>query len=289
MPIVSMADILHNARADGYAVGCFNSIDLAMTRGILRAAEEERAPVILCHAEIHFKYTPLGSLMPILLEEASRASVPVALLLDHGKSFGAVVQAMKLGMNSIMFDGSELDYDENVRKTAEIVRIAHALGVSVEGEIGRVVRPADAGADGADDAALAGDTSLYTDPDQAAEYVSRTGVDALACAFGTVHGVYRNKPSLDFPRLKAIAEKTGVPIVMHGGSGLTEEDFRMAISQGVSKINYYTNMALYVGRYIKEQTNRTEEPFYHNMMVWAQDAVYEDARKVIRLFGGRKL
>lgn len=288
MPIVSMNGILADAIAGGYAVGCFNSIDLAMTRGILRAAEDEKSPVILCHAEIHFKYTPLSSVMPVLLEEASNASVPVALLLDHGKNFDAVIKAMKLGMNSIMFDGSELGYEDNISRTAEIVRIAHVLGVAVEGEIGRVLRPADSGADGQDDAALAGDASLYTDPDEAADFVQRTAVDALACAFGTVHGIYRNKPQLDFPRLKTIAQKTGVPIVMHGGSGLTEEDFRMAIAHGVSKINYYTNMALYVGQRIREQASHVDEPFYHTMMVWAQEAVYADARKVIRLFGGHK-
>ena len=287
MPIVSMNQILGEAQAGKYAVGCFNSIDLAMTRGILRAAEAENAPVILCHAEVHFKYTLLASIMPILLEEAGNAQVPVALLLDHGKSFDAVVQAMHLGINSIMFDGSELDYEENVSQTRQIVRIAHALDVAVEGEIGRVVRPSDGGADGHDDAGLVDDTNLYTNPDEAQEFVQKTGIDALACAFGTVHGVYRKKPRLDFPRLREIASKTGVPIVMHGGSGLSKEDFQQAIENGVSKINYYTNLALYVGKAIQEQIAQAEEPFYHNITVWAQQAVYEDTRAAIRLFAGR--
>jgi len=287
MSITSMNEILANAKDEGYAVGCFNSIDLAMARGIIHAAEEENAPVILCHAEIHFKYTPLRSVMPILLEEAQKAKVPIALLLDHGKSFNTIVQALNLGMNCIMFDGSELEYDENIKCTLEIVKIAHALGASVEGELGRVVRPKDGGADGFDDASLVDDTSLYTDPDQAVDFIKKTGVDALACAFGTVHGVYRKEPKLDIPRLRAIAEKTGVPIVMHGGSGLSKDDFSAAIANGVTKINYYTNMALYVGNEIKKQINETDEPYYHKVAQWAQQAIFDDTRSTIRLFMGR--
>jgi len=286
MPIVSMSEILSDAKNGKYAVGCFNSIDLAMTRGIIRAAEDENAPVILCHAEVHFKYTPLDSIVPILLEEASKAKVPIALLLDHGKDFNSIVRAISLGMNCIMFDGSDLDFEDNVTLTKEIVKFAHALDATVEGEIGRVVRPVDGGADGYDDASLVDDTSLYTDPDEAAEFVQKTGVDALACAFGTVHGVYRKEPKLDIPRLKKISEKTGVPIVMHGGSGLSKEDFNNAIANGVTKINYYTNLALYVGNEIKRQISGADEPFYHNVTVWAQQAVYEDVRKTIRLFMG---
>ena len=284
MPICSMKEMLYDAKTKGYAVGSFNSIDLAMARGIIRAAQEEKAPVILCHAEVHFKYTPLTSVMSVLLEEASKATVPVALLLDHGKDFNAIVKSMNLGMNAVMFDGSELEFDVNIKKTKEIVKIAHALDVSVEGEIGRVVRPANAGAEGKDSAELVDDASLYTDPDEAQEFVRKTEVDALACAFGTVHGVYRSEPKLDIARLKNIAQKTGVPIVMHGGSGLAEKDFITAIENGVSKINYYTNLSLYVGNIIKEKISACDEPFYHNVMVWAQQAVYEDTRKAIRLF-----
>ena len=286
MPIVSMSELLGQAKEEKYAIGCFNSIDLAMTRGIIQAAEMENAPVILCHAEVHFKYTPLASVMPILLEEAGNAKVPVALLMDHGKDYQSIVQAIHLGMNSIMFDGSELDYETNITRTKEIVKIAHALRVSVEGEIGRVVRPADGGADGHDDASLANNESLYTDPDQAAAFVRETGVDALACAFGTVHGVYRKEPRLDFSRLRSIAQKTELPIVMHGGSGLGKEDYQEAIANGVTKINYYTNLALHIGKRIKEQLENTDEPFYHHIMMWAQQAVREDTRKAIRTFRG---
>ena len=283
MPIISMNEILNDAKLGGYAVGCFNSIDPWMSRGIIRAAEDENMPVILCHAGVHFKYMPLPSVIPVLLEEASKAKVPVALLLDHGKDFDSIIQAMHLGMNAVMFDGSDLSYEENVTRTREIVKIAHVIGVSVEGEIGKVLRPVNGGADGFDEATLVDDTSLYTDPHEAADFVEQTGVDALACAFGTVHGVYRKEPKLDFERLAAIKEKTDVPIVMHGGSGLTEEDIRLAIKNGVTKINYYTNMALYAGEQIKEKISTCEEPFYHHIGVWAELAIYEYTGKVIKL------
>jgi len=287
MPITSMSEILYDAKAGGYAVGCFNSIDLSMARGIIRAAGDENMPVILCHAGVHQKYVPLESVAPILIEEAGRAKVPVAVLLDHGTDFELVIKAINLGLNGVMFDGTELGFEENITETAEIVRIAHTLGVTVEGELGRVVRPANAGADGDDNANLVDDTSLYTDPDEAAEFVRRTGVDALACAFGTVHGVYRKEPNLDYPRLKAIAEKTGIPIVMHGGSGLSADDIHKAIDNGVTKVNYYTNLSLYVGNEIKRQIAQTDEPFYHFITVWAEQAVYEDTRKAIKLFSKR--
>ncbi|MCL2164200.1 MAG: class II fructose-bisphosphate aldolase [Oscillospiraceae bacterium] len=284
MPIVSMMEILEDAKKGGYAVGCFNCIDLATARGVLDAAVDENAPVILCHAQVHFKYSPLESVAPIMQSEASRARTAVALMLDHGEDFETAVRAMFCGVNAVMYDGSKLTYEENIRRTREVVNVAHAIDVAVEGEIGRIVRPVDAGADGHDDSSLVDDESLYTDPDEAADYVEKTGVDALACAFGTVHGVYRKAPRLDFDRLAAIALKAKAPIVMHGGSGLTEADVKEAIRNGVRKINYYTNMALYAGRRLKELLNSCEEPFYHNVTVWAREAIYEDARKAIRLF-----
>jgi len=282
-----MKEILVEAKDGGYAVGSFPSIDLAMVRGIIHAAEDENSPVILSNAEVHFKYAPLESIMPILLEEAHKAKVPVALLLDHGDEFSVIVKSIKLGMNSIMFDGSHLDYNDNVTRTKELAKIAHALDASIEAEIGRVISPSDSGAEGSDDVSLVENTSLYTDPDQAADFVQKTGIDALACAIGTLHGVYRKEPKLDFDRIKLIAEKTDIPLVMHGGSGLTKDDFSTAIANGISKINYYTNMALYVGNEIKKIIAETEEPFYHNITVWAQQAVYDDVRKTIRLFMGR--
>ena len=206
MSKVPMSEMLQDASHRGYAVPCFNTISLDMVRGIIEAAEEEKSPVILCHAEIHFKYTLLEQIAPIMVEAMNKAKVPVSILLDHGKSFSAVTNAMHLGFNAIMFDGSEYGYEENVQKTSEVVKIAKTLGVSVEGELGYVTRPKSGGAEGQDDDSIIDDTSLYTDPEHAREFVERTGIDALAAAFGTVHGVYLKKPVLDLNRLEQISK-----------------------------------------------------------------------------------
>jgi len=280
-----MGELLQDASRRGYAVPCFNAINLDMVRGIIRAAEEEHSPVIVCHAEIHFKYTPLAQIAPVMVDAMNRAKVPVSILLDHGKSFEAVIQAMHLGFNAIMFDGSTHAYEENVRRTAEIVKISHALGVSVEGELGYVTRPKSGGAEGEDDDAIIDDTSLYTDPEQAREFVERTGIDALAAAFGTVHGVYLKQPRLDIDRLDNIRRTAGVPIVMHGGSGLSDEDFKRTINHGVAKINYYTGMALSVVDKARDRLKQERESgFYHEFMTNVIDDFREDAARIMRTF-----
>ncbi len=280
-----MSEMLRDAARRGYAVPCFNAINLDMIRGIIAAAEEERSPVILCHAEIHFKYTPLETIAPIMVRAMNEAKVPVSILLDHGKSFSAVMKAMHLGFNAIMFDGSEHDYEENVRRTAEVVKIARTLGVSVEGELGYVTRPKSGGAEGEDDDSIIDDTSLYTDPQQAKDFVERTGIDALAAAFGTVHGIYLKKPELDVERLERIRDAAGVPIVMHGGSGLSEEEFHRTIDRGVAKINYYTGMALKVMDRARERiAGTTGSLFYHEHMMQVIQDIKEDAQSIMRTF-----
>ncbi len=286
MPIQSMKTILEDAQKKGYAVGCYNAINLEMIRGVLEAAEEENSPVILCHAEVHFKFTPLEMIAPILVHEAARAKVPVALLLDHGQSFDAIMQAMHLGFNAVMYDGSSLKYEENAANTKEIVKIARALGVSVEAELGHVTRPKSGGAEGDEDDHVTEDTTLYTNPDDARRFVQETGADALAVAIGTVHGVYLKKPKLDLKRLAMIRDRVKLPLVLHGGSGLSEEDFKSAIENGICKINYYTGMALRaadrIGQSFKEPTDKV---YYHNLMMSAIDACREDAKASMRLFG----
>lgn len=285
MARVAMNEMLQDASLRGYAVPCFNAINLDMIRGIIQAAEEEQSPVILCHAEIHFKYTPLEMIAPIMVEAMEKATVPVSILLDHGKSFSAVTKAMHLGFNAIMFDGSEYEYEENVLRTSEVVKIAKTLGVSVEGELGYVTRPKSGGAEGEDDDSIIDDTSLYTNPEQAREFVERTGIDALAAAFGTVHGVYLKKPKLDLSRLELIRNTAGVPIVMHGGSGLSVEDFNNTIDKGVAKINYYTGMALKVMEQAKTRLAPPEEStFYHEFMMDVIQDFKEDAQQIMRTF-----
>lgn len=286
MPLVAMPEILKDAEKGKYAVGCYNVINLDMVRGVVEAAEEEKSPVILCHAEMHFKFTPLDMIVPIMVYAAERARVPVALLLDHGKSFDSIVQAMKLGFNAIMYDGSSLSYEENASNTREIVRIANALGASVEAELGHVTRPKSGGAEGDEDDSIINDTSLYTDPLQAQRFVEETGAHALAVAIGTAHGLYLKTPKLDLERLKEISKKVDVPLVMHGGSGLMAEDFKNSISNGISKINYYTGMALNAADRIREELNKTDEKvFYHNLMMSTIGVFREDVQKTMKMFG----
>lgn len=284
MSIIAMSEMLKDAKKKKYGVGCYNAINLDMIRGVIKAAEEEQSPVILCHAEVHFKYTPLEMIAPILVNEALSAKVPVALLLDHGKSFDAIVKAMKLGFNAVMYDGSSLEYGENLNNTKEIVKIAKAIGAEVEAEIGHVTRPKSAGADGDEDDSVIDDTSLYTQPDQAQKFVEETSVDALAVAFGTAHGVYLRKPKLDLERLSEISKQVNVPLVMHGGSGLKREDFENSIENGISKINYYTGMAVYSAEQIKQRFETGEKVFYHHLMMTAIDAFCDDVKKTMKLF-----
>lgn len=286
MPLISMKEMLKDAQERNYAVGSFNAINLDMVRGVIAAAEAENSPVIICHAEVHFKYTPLEKIAPILINEAQNADVPVAVLLDHGKTFSAMIRAMHMGFNGIMFDGSRLSFDENVEKTAEIVKIAHELDVSVEAELGHVSRPEGGGAEDDDDAAKEEHEELHTKPEEVSEFVDRTGVDCLAVAFGTAHGIYLSEPQLDFDRLTQLREATDVPLVMHGGSGLSEEEFEESIDRGICKVNYYTGMAFKATNDIKEKLNQTKDNvYYHDLMVWSIESFKEDVSEALRRFG----
>lgn len=286
MSIVPMSELLADARARGYAVGCFNAIDMQLAHGILQAAESLRSPVILAHAEVHLKYASLEEIAPILVTQAERARVPVAILYDHGVDFGSTVKAMQLGFNAVMYDGSRLPYAENAANTAEMVKIAAAMGCEVEGELGSVMRPKSGGAEGEDDDATISDTSVYTDPAQAAEFVERTGVSCLAVAFGTVHGVYLKEPKLDLARLADIRSAVDVPLVMHGGSGLSAQDFKDSIASGISKINYYTDMARSAARYVRDQLNTDDSAlFYHNVLSWTRERVAQEVERALTLFG----
>lgn len=286
MPLISMKEMLKDAQKNNYAIGSFNAINLDMARGVIAAAEAENSPVIICHAEVHFKYTPLEKIAPILINEAEKADVPVAVLLDHGKSFSSILKAMDLGFNAIMFDGSRLSFEENIDKTREIVKIARSLDVSVEAELGHVSRPEGGGAEDDEEAAKYEHEGLHTIPAEASEFVNKTGVDCLAVAFGTAHGLYQSEPELDFARLEQLKNATEVPLVMHGGSGLSPKEFKKSINNGICKVNYYTGMAFKATNVIKEKLNQSEENvYYHDLMCWGIEAFKEDVRETLKLFG----
>lgn len=233
--LVNMNDILLPAKEGHYGVGFFNAVNVEMARAIIETAEELRSPVMIGTAEVLLPVTELTLVADYLLPMAREASVPVAVHYDHGLTFDRCMQALKLGFSSVMYDCSTKSYEENIEAVAEMVRICHAMGVTVEGELGHVGDNEGAGK-------LEKPSDYFTDPDKAEDYVKRTGIDALAIAVGNAHGDYKFPPKLDFKRISVIAERTGLPLVLHGGSGLADSDFREAVQRGICKVNIFTDL-----------------------------------------------
>lgn len=234
--LVNLNDVLKPG--SGRAVGLFNTVNMELARGTIAAAEELGSPVVIGTAEVLLPYGPLEELSWLLLPMAKRASVPVVVHLDHGLKYETCVKALELGFSSVMYDCSTEEYEENVRKVAEMAKIAHSYGATIEAELGHV------GDNPASDSASVGTVpeEFYTSPEQARDFVERTGVDALAVAVGTAHGAYKFPPKLDFERITRIREATPVPLVLHGGSGLSDSDFREAVRRGIAKINIFTDV-----------------------------------------------
>ncbi len=233
--LVHMNEILLPAKEKRYGVGFFNAVNAEMARAVIETAEELRAPVMVGTAEVLLPSMPLQNVADYLLPMAERASVPVCVHYDHGLTFEKCMEALKLGFTSVMYDCSTADYETNAEKLAEMVRICHALGVTVEGELGHVGDNEGAGR-------LEKPSDFYTDPEAAGDFVRRTGIDSLAVAVGNAHGDYKFPPRLDFERIEAIAARTGLPLVLHGGSGLADDDFRRAVAAGVCKVNIFTDL-----------------------------------------------
>jgi fructose-bisphosphate aldolase class II len=280
MALVNLRDVLTDAKKNRYAVGSFNVVDLVSLEAILEAAQEKMSPVILSIAEVHFKYVNLENITPAIQDVARRAAIPAVLHLDHGESFQAVMRALRAGFTSIMFDGSKLSFEENIEKTAEVVKMCHAVGVSVEAELGHI-----GGAEGGSEGATAPAQEFYTKVDEAVEFVHRTGVDALAVAIGTAHGLYKGKPLLDFERLARLNDALGIPLVLHGGTGLTVEDFHQCIDRGVAKINFYTGMSVAAMDRIKDKLK--EKPDYYDYpgaLLEAKAGIRETVKTQLEIF-----
>ncbi|CCF09106.1 ketose 1,6-bisphosphate aldolase [Pantoea ananatis] len=281
MALISLAQGLAHAQKQGYALGAFNVLDTHFLRALFAAAEQQRSPFIINIAEVHFKYVTLDQLVEAIKFEAAKHAIPVVLNLDHGLHFEAVMQAIRLGFTSVMFDGSTLSYEENIRQTREVVKAAHAVGVSVEAELGAV--------GGDEGGALFGeaDSEKFTDPRLAAEFVRETGIDTLAVAIGNAHGKYKGEPKLDFDRLAVIREQTGVPLVLHGGSGISDADFRRAISLGIHKINFYTGMSQAaldaVERSLASRNTRYDE--FAELLMAVENAICETVMQQMKIFG----
>lgn len=238
MPLVTMKEILSEAQKQNYAVGAFDTLDTVTTEAILTAAEEKKLPVIL------MVVPPCVSgendvFMDYVVERCKKSSVPVAIHLDHAPSFEDCMRGIHCGCTSVMFDGSSLPFEENVKITKKVIEAAHACGVTVEAEIGHV-----AGHEGNMLDGNVADPSCYTTVEEAVRFYEETGVDCLAVAIGTVHGVYKGTPQIDYDRLDEIKKNLPIPIVLHGGSGLTDDDYRKLVAHGINKINFFTAMTV---------------------------------------------
>lgn len=284
--LVGLKEVLVQARANKQAIAAFNVPNLEMVRAAIQAAEEANKPVILQHAEGHSSLIPLEEIGPIMRQYAERSRVPVVVHLDHGKSFEALMQAIKLGFTSVMIDASDLPFDENVARTKEIVRIAHSLGVSVEAELGHVFTSSLGGGEGrAPDDDQIGDTEIYTNPKQAKAFVEATDVDCLAVAFGTVHGIYLKEPRLDLTQVREIYQEVNIPLVMHGGSGVAAADYQTAIENGIAKINYYTYANKAAANALKEHvTYEAQDGFFEEYVAIAMEALKMDYTQAIQVF-----
>ncbi|MGN0131929.1 MAG: ketose-bisphosphate aldolase [Lachnospiraceae bacterium] len=278
--LANLNDVLKPARRDGYAVGLFNAVNLEMARGIIAAAEQTGSPVIMGTAEVLLPYGPLEDLSYFLIPMAKRAKVPVVIHYDHGLTYEKCIQALKLGFTSVMYDCSTDYYEENIKKVKEMADIAHSYGATIEGELGHV------GNNPSDEGETQQDPSLYyTQPEQAKDFVKRTGVDALAIAVGTAHGAYKLPPKLDFERIETIAGIIpDTSLVLHGGSGLSDSDFREAIAKGISKINIFTDINVAAVRAVVENCNNVGKGMTE-MIPHEVEAVRAETVKKMELFG----
>ena len=304
--LVTLKEILCLAQARKIAVGSFNTPNLESIMAVIDAAEELKVPVIIMHAEVHESIMPISIIGPIMIERAIASNVPVCVHLDHGESLEYINKALTIGFTSVMYDGSALEYDMNVANTKIAVGMARRVGASVEAEIGTLgKRELGYKSDHNED----DPKQVYTDPDDAKRFVESTGIDALACSFGTAHGLYLQKPKLDFNVLDKVRANVDIPLVMHGGSGVSEEDYRTVIGKGVCKINYYTYMAKAGGEEIKEKFDLKMFPltyqgtnyhcyysvvaedkdapiYYHDVVEWGYLAMKNNVKKAIVVFAG---
>lgn len=282
--LVNLKEILKIAEEEKNAVGMFNATGFDSLQAVIGAAEELNRPVIIAHAEVHNVYNDISFVGPAMIAAAQNAKVPVCVHLDHGTSMQMIYRALRIGFTSVMIDASALAYEENLRLTKEISEISHAMGVSVEAELGRLVT----GESGSTEIANAKPEDFYTDPEEAKAFCAATGIDALAIAFGTAHGFYKSQPKLDFGVVEKCAASTGLPLVMHGGSGVSEEGFRKAIASGIRKINYYSYMSKAGYMAAKEYIESGRSNYLHDAEYAAMQAMKEDVKKAIKIFSAGK-
>ena len=236
MPLVTTNEMLLRAQAEHYAVGAFNVENMEMVMAVMQAAEESKSPVIMQTTPSTIKYAGLDYYFALVQTAAARASVPIAIHLDHGESFALAMQALRTGYTSIMIDGSHAPFEDNIALTRSVVDACAPSGISVEAELGKV--------GGKEDDLDGGSGNPFTDPAEAEEFVARTGVNSLAIAIGTAHGLYAGTPKLEFDLLRAIRSRVSIPLVLHGASGIPEEAVQEAIASGICKVNFATELRI---------------------------------------------
>jgi len=268
-----MKEILADADKRGYGVGFFNAVNSDMLGAYIRAAEDTRSPIIIGTAEGLLQYADIDWIAPLLLSAARNAKVPVAVHLDHSYSFDIIMKALAAGFGSVMFDGSSLPYEENIRISADIARITRPMGAGLESELGKV--------GGLEEGGGVKGKNVYTDPAQAREFVEKTGVDFLAVSIGTIHGTYAETPCLDLELLAKIRKTIPTPLVLHGGSGLSDDDFKNCIRGGISKINIYTDVVTAALNTIREECGKLQ---YVDINRKADEAMYNVTVNKLKLF-----
>ncbi|MCI1820692.1 MAG: ketose-bisphosphate aldolase [Megasphaera sp.] len=275
MTLVKMSKLLSPIRDNSYAIGAFNVSNMEMTMGAVKAAEELQAPLLLQIAESRLAYSPLSVLGPLMLAAARQASVPVAVHLDHGTTWETIEMALKLGFTSVMFDGSKYPLKQNIAMTRKIKELCNSYGAEIEGEVGCI--------GGAKE--TYSEDELLTTVEGAEQFIEETGVDALAIGIGTAHGHYTQKPKLHIGRLKEIASVVECPLVLHGGTGLTREDFWDCIHHGIRKINIATASYDSVAAYIRNTAAVKRDAGYFDFSTAAVEGTYKNVKKYMRLFG----
>ncbi|NME45094.1 class II fructose-bisphosphate aldolase [Faecalicoccus pleomorphus] len=279
--LATLNDIFKMAEEKKIAIGAFNVVNFENILAVLDTAEKLNMPTILAFAQTHEenKVMDLDTIGPVMVLMAKQAKVPVVVHLDHGINLDYIEKSLKMGFTSIMFDGSALPYDENVEMTKKAVEMAHKYNVSIEAEIGKMAGIT-LNNEGITENRKS-DRSNYTVPAEAKDFVEKTGVDCLACSFGTVHGEYFSEPNLDFDLVKELSDATGVPIVMHGGSGVSHEDYKKVIANGVRKINYFTYMDKAGG---EGASAVCPTKYFHDIAKAGQDAMQKDVESAMRCF-----
>ena len=288
--LVNMKEILETAEKNQYAIGCINTPNVETIRAVIGAAEELNTPIIIDHAQVHDSLIPIERIGPEMIAYAKKAKVPVCVHLDHGSDYNFVMRAIRVGFPSIMYDCSELPYEENLKNVKEFTKIAHNLGITVEAELGIMASSEE---DSHGGKALTNEEirKYFTDPKQAAEFAEKTGCDALAVCFGTMHGIYAEPPKLDITRVTEIraALPKNCRVVMHGASGVEFSEVQNAINAGCSKINYYSYMAKATTKFVMEKTAETNGKIpYHELQEAAFEFMKDYAKNVIKAFKNGK-